>query len=206
MNIEYYLLRRRLITFLTVSVISLIVVIASVILLNSKQNSNAIMEGKIQSVHANTNKLMNDAALIEAYQADYDIISSRGFYSEENRLSWIEQLEKTASRLHLNKLQYHIDPQQQVLDSNHNIPASINLFKSTLSFDTDLVHEGDLVDIVKDLAVLSAGLLSVDSCKITKVGERLVGGSDYNFTASCELSWYKANYREGMAEQMSDGV
>ena len=205
MNIEYELLRRRLIVFSIVVIFGLIVVLTSIFILNSKRDYNANIEGEIQSIHARTAKLINDAALVEAYQHDYERISGRGFFSEESRLSWIEQLERTASRLQLNRLQYHIDPQEQVHDSNFSIPANVSLFKSTLSLETGLVHEGDLVDIVNDLADLSAGLLVLDRCKITKINEKLSSGSGYNFTASCGLSWYKASYLEGTAEQMSDG-
>lgn len=206
MKIEYDLLRRRFIIFVTVVALCLIVVLASVFPINSKREYNIIIEGEIQSVHAKMTRQINDMALIEAYQHDYDGIAAQGFFSDESRLLWIEQLERTASRLKLNRLQYHIDPQDQVQNSNFTIPANVSLFKSPLSFEAGLVHEGDLVDIVNDLAGLAAGLLVVEHCKITKTTAKLSSGSTYNFTANCDMSWYKATYQEGMEEQMSDDI
>lgn len=203
MNIEFNLLRYRFIVFAVVLVVGFVVVLASNLLLNSKRNYNAIIEGKIESTNSSTAQLINDEALVEAYHNDYKKIVSRGFSSEESRLSWIEQLESTAARLQLNNLQYHIEPQLTVNDSGFNISPNISLFNSRLSFETGLVHEGDLVDIVNDLAALSAGLLVLDRCKLSKTDKRLLSGNSYNFTASCDLSWYKAGYLEKMAGQVS---
>ena len=120
MRIEFSWLRYHLFLFSAVLSVGFVIVLSSATFLNSQRNNNVDIEKKIKSTYAKTATLINDAALIDSYQNDYDIISSRGFLSKENRLSWVEQLERTATRLKLNNLQYHIDPQLRVSNSRFN--------------------------------------------------------------------------------------
>ena len=64
----------------------------------------------------------------------------------------------------------------------------INVYKSVMTLDIDMAHEGDLFAILNDLKKAD-GLFAVDSCDIEKINKdiQLEGN---NMKAYCELGWY----------------
>ncbi|RLA41234.1 MAG: hypothetical protein DRQ64_02810 [Gammaproteobacteria bacterium] len=172
-------------------------------MLESMRGNNMRLKNNIDASRNSIEDILSNILLINRYKNKFDYISASGFISSENRLAWIEQIERTANRLQLSNLQYQIDPQIELVKGRYEIPSNVALFQSTLGFETSLLHEGDLVDVVQDLAELSSGLLVVDSCTITRTSDD-VGA--FNFNAICDMSWYTASYQDKPVLQMGDEI
>ncbi len=198
-EIDFKLIRVRMTIFAIVLFSCIAITVSSFLLLESRRDANKLHKGAIRANQSAITKILNDISLLHTFQNDYDAISLSGFLSSEKRLSWIEQLELSAARLQLSNMQYQIDPQQQVQEGNVEIPSNIELFKSKLSFETNLLHEGDLLDIVNELIQLSSGLPVLERCAVNRVTSSSEIVATFNFNANCDIAWYTANYNESSA-------
>ena len=130
--------------------------------------------------HENTFKQLKDNSVI----------------GDENRLSWVEVVQKTAQSRGMASVKYSIS--KQVLQDKKSLDKrykGIDVFKSTMSLDMKFMHEGDLFAMLNALRSHAHGLSVVDRCDV-----ELINKSDLedlsaemareNMRAYCELSWY----------------
>ena len=130
--------------------------------------------------HENTFKQLKDNSVI----------------GDENRLSWVEVVQKTAQSRGMASVKYSIS--NQVLQDKKSLDKrykGIEVFKSTMSLDMKFMHEGDLFAMLNALRSHAHGLSVVDRCDV-----ELINKSDLeelsaemareNMRAYCELSWY----------------
>ena len=204
LDIQFLLIRGRLGVFSCVVVLCLGLAYLSDMKLDRARDENRLYENKISVKKSATASLLNDTLLIERYHEDFKSLSSSGFLDKENRLSWIEQLERTAKRLQLPNLGYQIDPQRQAESERFLPPNNVNLLQSSLSFESSLLHEGDLVTLIQDLESLSSGLLVIEHCELSKIAKNFDISGAHNFSANCDISLYTAKY-QGLSTQQMGG-
>ncbi len=203
--ISFALIRVRTVIFGSVLIVCIGLLIFSFSYLESRRNVNSKLEREIRSNQDAITGMLNDIALINKYQGRFRVLSNSGFLDNENRLSWIEQLESTAIRLQLPNLQYQIDPQKNVSGGQLMIPSNITLYQSTLRFESSLLHEGDLATLISELTSLSSGLPVLEGCKLSRINGSIDASLSPNFNSSCEISWYTANYQDGSLGQLGNG-
>ena len=204
LDIEFFLIRSRLGVLASVVVLCLGLAYLSDTKLDRARDDNRLYENKIRVKKSATANLLNDTLLIERYHDDFKSLSSSGFLDKENRLSWIEQLERTANRLQLPNLRYQIDPQHQADSERFLAPENVDLLQSSLSFESSLLHEGDLVTLIEDLEGLSSGLLVIERCELSKAAKNFDVSGAHNFNANCDISLYTAIYQGSPTQQMDD--
>lgn len=85
---------------------------------------------------------------------------------------------------------------RQILSSNEitqNYPG-IQLSKSVMTLNMQLLHEGDLYTIINNLHNNAKGLFDIKSCAIVRnlsqSNSLAESETDKNFSAKCELNWY----------------
>jgi hypothetical protein len=143
-------------------------------------------------------------SLFDHFSADYNRYVSRGFLDDENRLSWIETLDATANQLSLDDLRYQVTPRQQAVDLDLVLSPSIKVFESTLTLETGLAHEGDLVTLTEDLYQLKGGLFVIDHCKVERVTSDIRLSSSGNFQGTCTITSYTASYDQQIDHFMEE--
>lgn len=199
-HIDYSLLRGRIILFTCVLVVCILMLWFSFSQLSKQQQMMGSTQTDMGYVEEKIDRLNNLASLFEHFNADYRKYEAKGFLNEEHRLIWIETLEKTANRLGLRDLRYRISPRQESTNQNLIQSPNLTLFESKLTLESELAHEGDLVNLVADLAQLNSGLFVVDSCKITRVDLTATLAFSNNFQAVCDMHCYTASYHEQASE------
>ena len=130
--------------------------------------------------HENTFKQLKDNSVI----------------GDENRLSWVEIVQKTAQSRGMASVKYSIS--NQVLQDRKSLDKrykGIDVYKSTMSLDMKFMHEGDLFAMLNALRSHARGLSVVDRCDVELVNksateELSVEMARENMRAYCELSWY----------------
>lgn len=152
-------------------------------------------KSQIRSARANIATITRDKELINTYYSIYSGLIDRGFLSDESRLSWVEQLELTVARLELPDLHYQIGSQSELNQDLYSTPGGVTLFKSQLTFQTSLLHEGDLLELIADLQALPSGLLVVEYCKLSRRNQDVSSSEkgnklNFKFHTLCDLSWY----------------
>ena len=205
-DVNFALIKHRVILFASVAVICLTLMSISVGYKSSLIDEKRLIERAIRIERNSIYEIVQNEAMIEKYQVPYTQLLDRQFLGEENRLTWIEQLERTSAWLKLPNLSYHIDPQQLINAARFPIPGSIKLRESSFSFESTLLHEGDLIDLLDGLAALPSGLFVVDSCELSKITELISSSSRNRFSAACEFFWYTASYKDGGGSYMSEEI
>ena len=115
---------------------------------------------------------------------------------DENRLSWVEVVQKVADSRKIASVEYDIA--SQVLLDKKNLDtkyAGIDVFKSVMSLEMKFIHEGDLFVMLNALKDEAKGLVAVDKCDVElinkDVNEGIIGqNTTDNMSAYCQLSWY----------------
>ena len=195
-NLDYSLLKGRIVLFLCVLVVCALLLSFSFSQLSKHQQMINSTQSGTDYTTEEIDNLNNLVSLFENFNNDYKKYKTKGFLGEEQRLLWIETLENTANNLGLHDLRYQISPRQQLSNEDQAFPSNITLFESELALESGLVHEGDLIKLINSLNKLNSGLFIVDSCKIDRTVEEVEVASNNNFQASCSTLWYTAVYNE----------
>jgi len=194
-DIQFSLIKKHSIVFSALLFICVLVVGASLLFKQNQLDQEAVIKKQMKSVSVKIANIVHDKSLVNEYQMPYSALVDKGFFSEEKRLSWIEQLEVTSSRLALPDLSYNIDVQQQITQGVFLSPPGLSVLKSLFTFQSSLLHEGDLLDLMADLKHLDSGLLVVDHCELSRVhkgGNKIANKTklNYHFRSLCDVSWF----------------
>ena len=206
LNIDFLIIRGKLILFVAVLLSCMALVYLSNMKLDHVREDNRLYDNNIRTNKSSIGKIINDRSLVKRYQDGFNSLSLSGFLDKENRLSWIEQLEKTAKKLELPDLTYQIDPQRKAESERFQTPVNINLLQSTLNFESSLLHEGDLQTLINDLVGMTSGLLVVERCELNRVAKNLGVPSNHNFNGICDISLYTAIYKDFSNNDMDDDI
>lgn len=189
----HHSIRGALLVFCLVFVASLIAVAASYMYLdnvNEKENkakrSAFVWKNKINLAKENNR-------LIVLYEKPYHDLIDNNIVGEENRLSWFETLQSTASSRGLDVFRFSTASQVKVNPKGlRRDYKNIDIYKSAMILDMKISHEGDIFAVFNDLESYAKGLYSVDNCQVESPASRnnvaTEGGAALN--ASCELSWH----------------
>ncbi len=129
--------------------------------------------------------------IVDEYETNYLALVRNGVIGEENRLNWFETIQAASEARGMPSVKYSIASQVKQDDKNYkNEFSGIGVFRSIMSLDIKMGHEGDLFAILNNLGDRAQGLFAIDKCDV----ERLlsdVGNTDKdNMKANCVLSWY----------------
>ena len=118
-----------------------------------------------------------------------------GIAADENRLQWIDAIEKATTLHKIPYLKYAIDKQQKINSNNLSVAyPGIDIFRSSMTLQMQLLHEGDLFSILNNIDTKALGLFDVQTCSLTnnsvQAESLLDSASNMNFAAICTLNWY----------------
>ena len=127
--------------------------------------------------------------IIDAFEINFLKLVNQGVVGAEDRLSWFETIQKTAKKRGMPSVKYSISTQAALDERNlKNDYRGIDVFKSVMTLDIKMAHEGDLFALLNDLEKAD-GLFAVDSCDIEKISKTAVD-TENAMKAYCELGWY----------------
>lgn len=133
----------------------------------------------------------NNQILVD-HEDNFYRLKNRAVIGEENRLSWVEVIQRVANERGLSSVKYNIASQE--LDKHENLKsgfAGIDVFHSVMSLDMKLMHEGDFFAVLDALKKDARGLFVVDRCDIELLNPGVIPASaTENIRAICDLSWY----------------
>ncbi len=187
-------LNRSIFVLITVAVISVVCVGVSYMYMDAMAQDEAsakramkIWKNKIDSSRKNNN-------IIDEYESSYLTLVDHNVIGPEDRLSWYEVIQATSESRGMPSVKYSVGS-QSMIDSRvvQKQFKGVELYRSAMSMDIKMGHEGDLFALLNNLERKANGLFVVDSCDIERVD--LKAGKDDsripdNYKAYCELSWY----------------
>lgn len=119
----------------------------------------------------------------------------RGAVGTEQRLAWVELIRDARARHQLGAVDYEFSPQRP-LDPLIAPPDADQLEAagSTLRIRMPLLHEGQLIALLDDLALNASAVVRVRECSVTRAA---VAGDAEQLVADCLLDWITFRPRQG---------
>lgn len=119
----------------------------------------------------------------------------RGAVGTEQRLAWVELIRDARARHHLGAVDYEFSPQRPL--DPLIAPADADQLEaagSTLRIRMPLLHEGQLIALLDDLAFNASAVVRVRECSVTRTA---VAGEAEQLVADCLLDWITFRPRQG---------
>ncbi len=127
--------------------------------------------------------------IIDEFESDFLKLVAQGVVGSEDRLGWFETLQRAAKKRGMSFVKYSISEQKLLQKDNLTRQHSdINVYKSVMTLDMKMAHEGDLFALLNDLRKAN-GLFAVHSCNLEKISKEIVYNKD-NMKAYCKIGWY----------------
>ena len=171
-------------------------VIASDVYRSNASDKNARTMAEMRSWSNKIEDANRNNQILVQHEETFKKLKDNFVIGDENRLSWVEVVQKVADSRKIASVKYDI-ASQVLLDKNTlgNEYAGIDVFKSVMSLEMKFIHEGDLFVMLNALRREAKGLVAVDNCDVELINKDVNDGiigqnTTDNMRAYCELSWY----------------
>ncbi len=182
-------LMRALGVFVVVLIANIVVVSVSHIYMDDIYQDKQAAKRAMWSWQTKINSSVENNQIIDEFENNFLKLVNQGVVGAEDRLSWFETIQNTAKKRGMPSVKYSISTQAALKEENIRQEYSgIDVFKSVMTLDIKMAHEGDLFALLNDLGKAD-GLFAVDRCDIEKMSKKTVD-SENIMKAYCELGWY----------------
>ena len=133
-------------------------------------------------------KKKNHYAVFTTYQTLID----KGFVGEERRIEWVDELRAQHKNHKLFDVNYSISQQEEYKPSFANNIGGFILHRSVMKLNLDMLHEGDILQLVESLSANNTAPFMLRDCEITRLNptsELMSKQLIANLHAQCELDW-----------------
>lgn len=144
------------------------------------------MRAQAVTLHERYLNTSRDEALIRQTIQRFELLRQQGLIGPENRLDWANNLRQASQARRLENLEFSIAPQRKLGKTEAYGQYSFNA--SQMKFQLGLLHEGDLLRLLDDLAGQPDALIYPRHCLLRR---NLVSaqGETAALHAECELDW-----------------
>lgn len=134
----------------------------------------------------------NDQQNMATYAKEYNALMAHKVIGDEQRLDWMEGLEKLRQQGRVLGFTYTISPQQAFAPSPPQDAGNFQLNRSGMTMQVNLLHEGQLLDLLAAMNTQMKGWFMLDSCALSRV----TAGSDTSpLKAECKGGWFTMKNR-----------
>lgn len=190
-KIDWFYLKRPIIVFFVMLLISLALAIAGHQYEQAQKDKYRQAVSTLASTHRLYRNIVNDIDLLDQYRKLYGDYKSTGLVGKERRLSWIESLKSTNEVLRLPTLTYSLLPQEKFERPGFKVKRDVAVQSSPMELSIGLLHEEDLYALLEGLRLSIRNLFTVDSCSMTRrfaIGQSLSTKTS-NLTTECMIRW-----------------
>jgi len=182
-------LNHAIIVFSLVLALSLLVVSASYFYMDGVYGDYQLAQRNMRQWKSKINRSVQHNQIIDEFESNFLKLVNQGVVGKEDRISWFETIQNTARKRGMPLVKYSISSQERLQEKNLKKEfRGIDVFKSVMTLDIKMAHEGDLFALLNDLRKAD-GLYAVDECEIMKTGSSRDSGLD-TMKAYCKLGWY----------------
>lgn len=183
--------------FFAITLLSMLSVVVMSDLYKSKAyDENSGIAGEMRNWKSRIDEANKNNQILVQHEDTFKKLKDDFVIGDENRLSWVEVVQKVADSRRIASVKYDI-ASQVLLDKNAlDIKyTGIDVYKSVMSLEMKFIHEGDLFVMLNALREEAKGLVAVDKCDVELINKDIndgLIGQDVtdNMRAYCELSWY----------------
>jgi hypothetical protein len=183
---------------LSILVASISIAISGVILFSSYAYIS-----KSQEDLRNARKLRNDSRTrltaahedrdnMSIYSTEYGVLINRKIIGDEQRLDWIEGMEKVRQMNLVSNFRYHIAPQKPYTAKSPIASGNFDIRYSEMALQFELLHEAQLVNFFAALPKNIPGWYQLEGCTVQRAATTREGAdrpSGPQLTAQCTGGW-----------------
>jgi len=202
-------LKKEIVILLTCISLSIVLIVFSYNARESAYQKTQISKLNLKQAREKHYTSLNQKLLLDEFEPDYNLLKNSAIIGAEDRLNWIENLDKISQQYKIPYLKYNINKRQKFLSNEilQTYPA-IELYKSNMSLQLQLLHEGDLNTVLNSLNKMARGLFDIYSCTINRnptSNKSIINSqTDNNFTANCILNWYSIQKKSAPINKTGD--
>ncbi|MFD2367227.1 hypothetical protein [Pseudoduganella sp. GCM10020061] len=184
---EFSFLRRPLLLFLATLASAVLLVGVSDWIRSARAQELESVRARHDQALARLQSAEKELQEIRTYQPRFLQMQAAGLVGVENRLAWIETIDRSQQMRKLLSVSYEIEPQQWVSLSAPMAMGEYQLRASRMMLRAGLLHEMDLFNLLDDLN--HAGLYTVQDCRMRRTEVPAEAGLSPRITADCTLVW-----------------
>ncbi|OIR01692.1 hypothetical protein GALL_161940 [mine drainage metagenome] len=180
------LIRGRLVLAMTLSLLGLSLVLVSLGLVQAARQSHGQALAQYRDAQRRLSEMRGQEQAIGPRLARYGELQKRGYLSQEDRLSWLEQIRRIQAQRGLSGLRFELAPRQPIDPGD----AGIELLSSKMKLELQLLHEEDLLGFLADLHTAASAYTRLRSCRLERLpdGGRSQGATA-QLVATCSIDW-----------------
>ncbi|MFQ5659985.1 MAG: hypothetical protein ACE5GZ_06130 [Gammaproteobacteria bacterium] len=197
-HIDWTVIRGPLVTIIVCLSISGLLISGSFYFKNRMKKEFNLNNARFQSISRRYLAVDEEKKLVNNYYPEFINLYDRGIIGKERRLNWIEVLRNAGTAINLPSLSYEIKSQNV-----YNPAFSVNkgryqLYKSNMSLNMQLLHEGDLFNLFEALDKQAKGAYSINTCKLSSNSDVInEDPGKANLNAKCDLEWFTIKLADG---------
>ena len=144
---------------------------------------------RLASARSRYRAIDDQRRLIETWLPPFRALQEAGVIGEERRLAWIETLRASAARARLPSLRYRIE-RRAAYEAGLGLDGAWRPFATVVRLEAGLLHEGDLVRLIRELSARDPGLHRIERCDVRRAGPDFVmRPGAVNLSVECDLRW-----------------
>ena len=161
--------------------------------LNRAQQAHKHAEHLLSDARRKLITASDDQRNMTAYALEYSMLLQRDAIGNEQRLDWIDGLERLRRRDLVLDFKYTIDPQQPYKSPIPLDEGNYQLNRSNMTLDFKLLHEAQLVNFFNALRTNIKGWYMLDGCIIERIPHNQAANDEPGLTpqlkAECKGGW-----------------
>ena len=123
------------------------------------------------------------------FRSEYGTLLQRKIIGNDQRLDWIEGLEKIHQQQRVLDFKYAIAPQQPYTPAPPLDSGNFELNLSNMTLQLDLLHEGQLITFFDTLRTDIKGWFIIDHCSLERSAAAPENGTVSQLKAECTGGW-----------------
>jgi len=188
-------MKKELTVFLLSIIIAISIIVISHSVLETALENKKTQETSLENTKQRYYTAIQRRQILEKFEDRFITLKNSGIASNEHRLNWVDTISDIALHHKIPHLKYTINKQEKIKSNNLSSRyPDIDIFKSTMTLNMQLLHEGDLYTILNSLDNSAKGLFDVQICSIIRNSVQNASltdkDTDTNFASVCVLNWY----------------
>jgi len=188
-------MKKELTVFLLSIIIATSIIVISHSVLETALENKKTQETSLENTKQRYYTAIQRRQILEKFEDRYTALKKAGIANNEDRINWVDTISNIALDYKIPHLKYSINKQEKIKSNKlNNRYPDIDIFKSTMTLNMQLLHEGDLYTILNNLDKSAKGLFDIQSCSIlsnsVENSSLTEKNTDTNFASVCVLNWY----------------
>ncbi|MDD5383939.1 MAG: hypothetical protein PHG89_03535 [Gallionella sp.] len=188
---DFPLIRRSVLAVCASAIISAVILYSSGEYAESAQNNRRNAQTMLNNARNHLTAALQDQENMAIYADEYGALIEQKIIGDDQRLDWIEGLEKIRLKNLVTDFRYNIAPQKIYASQPPVDSGNFDIHYSEMKLQFDLLHEAQLLNFFDALRTDIKGWYQLEGCTLQRAG---TGNEDEQTTATrlkaeCSGGW-----------------